>query len=516
MSLFQESNNITPAPWKVLIVDDEEDVHQVTTMALKRFELDGRRLKFFHAYSGEESKALFDQEDDIALVLLDVVMEHDNAGLEVARWLREDKQNNFTRIVLRTGQPGQAPEEKVIIEYDINDYKEKTELDRKKLFTTVFSALRAYRDIIRVEEARQYEEQYRSGLERVLRATTHVFELRTMKEFFNGLLMQILSLLRINEQSMLVQVQGLSAVSEKSQYEILASIGFDNDVPLIDSNIHNYLEKARVSQHSLIEKDIFVGYFPSKSNKISLLYLKGINSINAIDAKLLEIFSANVSLAFENLLLNQEILDTQSDLIYRLGDVVESRSKEAGNHVRRMSEVSYMLGQAYGLDEETAQLLRQAAPMHDVGKISTPDAILLKPNKLDDSEWQIMKDHPVIGHKILSGSTRPILKAAATIAHQHHERYDGTGYPQGLQGENIDIFARIVSVADVFDALTHERCYKPAWEIAEVVAHMQNVSGSHLDPEIVTLLLDNLNRATARLLSTGQIEQLKVNRLTYC
>src|SRR5690242_7800403 len=164
--MFAKEEERTAAPdaakgWRVLLVDDEPDLHTITEIALSRFELDGRGLEFFHAYSAAEARAVLQKESDIALAIVDVVMEHETAGLELARWIRQELNNRFIRIVLRTGQPGQAPEEKVIVEYDINDYKEKTELDRKKLFTTVFSALRAYRDIIQIEEARRYQERFR-------------------------------------------------------------------------------------------------------------------------------------------------------------------------------------------------------------------------------------------------------------------------------------------------------------------------------------------------------------------
>jgi len=135
--------------------------------------------------------------------------------------------------------------------------------------------------------------------------------------------------------------------------------------------------------------------------------------------------------------------------------------------------------------------------MHDIGKVAIPDAVLLKTGRLDDEEWQIMQQHPTIGHDILKGSERPILEAAATIAHQHHEHFDGTGYPQGLKGEMIHEHARIVAVADVFDALTHVRCYKPAWPLQEVIDYMRASTGTHLDPHIVEVLFANLNAVLA-------------------
>ena len=497
MPLSFLSNKSEPIlkPWKVAIVDDEEDIHTITKMALKRFKLDDRGVEFFHAYSAKEGLELLSKETDIALVFLDVVMETDDAGLLLAKAIRQDLKNHFIRIVLRTGQPGQAPEEQVIVDYDINDYKEKTELNRKKLFTTVFAALRAYRDIVKVEEARVYQEAYRKGLERVISSTTDVLEHRTIRQFFSGLLEQVVSLLHINEPSMLVQVKGLGAIYSQNDYQVIAQINDDESKTTIDDEIQHYLNKAIEAKKSIYEDDTLVGYFPSKTDKVSLLYLKGVGILNEIDAKLLEVFSGNVSLAFDNLLLNKEIIDTQEDLIYRLGDVVESRSQEAGNHIRRMSEVCFLLATKLGLSEEDCNLLKQAAPMHDIGKIATPDSVLLKPGRLDEREMDIMKEHPSVGFNILNGSSRPILKTAAIISQQHHEKFDGTGYPSGLAGENIHIFGRIVAVADVFDALTHKRCYKEAWLIEDVISFMREASGSHLDPEIVSLLLDSIEEA---------------------
>ncbi|MFB9245769.1 DUF3369 domain-containing protein [Massilia antarctica] len=481
------------APWKVLLVDDEPDIHDITKLTLSRFRLDGRALTFLHAYTGAEAKQVLARESDIALVFLDVVMEHDDSGLEVARWMREDLGNQFTRIVLRTGQPGQAPEERVIVNYDINDYKEKTELDRTKLFTTTFAALRAYRDIMKVEEARLLQANYREGLERVIAASSHIFQQRNLKDFASGLLQQVVALLRL-EKSMLLRLSGASVITGQSEYEILAQIG-DIGESLLGPELMAQLDDARSNRISRLHGDTYVGYFPNNSGKASLLVLKGVEEIADIDAQLLEVFCSGVAIAFDNILLTQEITDTQAELIMRLGDVVESRSNEAGNHVRRMSQVCHMLAQASGMPEDETAVLMHAAPMHDIGKIATPDAVLLKPGKLTPEEWDIMKQHPTVGLSILDGSSRPILKAAAVIAHQHHEKFDGSGYPQGLIGADIHVYARIVAVADVFDALSHKRCYKEAWPLDEVVAHLREVSGQHLDPVFVELLITNIDAA---------------------
>jgi response regulator RpfG family c-di-GMP phosphodiesterase len=477
------------------LVDDEPDIHDITKLTLSRFRLDGRALTFVHAYSGAEAKEVLARETDIALVFLDVVMEREDSGLEVARWMREDLNNQFTRIVLRTGQPGQAPEERVIVNYDINDYKEKTELDRTKLFTTTFAALRAYRDIMKVEEARVQQLNYREGLERVIAASAHIFQQRNLKDFANGLLQQVVALLRL-EHSMLLRLRAATAITGANDYEILAQIG-DDEGTLLSPNVLAQLDVAKSNKISRVEGDTYIGYFPNSSGKASLLILKGVEEISEIDTKLLEVFCSGVAIAFDNILLTQEITDTQAELILRLGDVVESRSHEAGNHVRRMAEVCHLLATAAGLPDDETAVLRHAAPMHDIGKIATPDSVLLKPGKLDPAEWEIMKQHPTIGMSILDGSQRPILKAAAVIAHQHHEKYDGTGYPQGLKGDNIHLYARIVAVADVFDALMHKRCYKDAWPVDKVMDHLRDVAGHHLDPQYVTLLIENIDKAVA-------------------
>jgi response regulator RpfG family c-di-GMP phosphodiesterase len=489
--VFLSSATPKLAPWKVLLVDDEPDIHDITKLTLTRFRLDGRALTFLHAYSGAEAKEVLAREKDIALVFLDVVMEREDSGLEVARWLRQDQDNQFTRIVLRTGQPGQAPEERVIVDYDINDYKEKTELDRTKLFTTTFAALRAYRDIMKVEDARRTQQNYREGLERVIAASGHLFRQRNLKDFASGLLQQVVALLQL-EQSMLLRVAGASVIAGESRYEVLARIG-DVGEEDIGPELIARLDEARHNRISKLHGDTYVGYFPNNSGKASLLVLKGVDELSEIDVQLLDVFCTGVAIAFDNILLNQEITDTQAELILRLGDVVESRSHEAGNHVRRMAQICHMLALESGMTEEETAVLMHAAPMHDIGKIATPDAVLLKPGRLTPEEWEIMKQHPTVGLQILDGSQRPILKAAAVIAHQHHEKWDGSGYPQGLKGGQIHPYARIVAVADVFDALTHARCYKEAWPIDQVRDYLRDVAGKHLDPDYVDKA-DEVNR----------------------
>ncbi|RXJ75691.1 regulator [Arcobacter sp. F155] len=191
--------------------------------------------------------------------------------------------------------------------------------------------------------------------------------------------------------------------------------------------------------------------------------------------------------------LHKELEDTQRELIYRLGEVGETRSKETGNHVKRVANYSKILARKYGLSKEEESCLFTASPMHDIGKVGIPDEILNKPGKLDENEWEIMKTHAEIGYEILKNSTRPILKAAAVVSYTHHEKWDGSGYPQGLKGENIHIYGRITAIADVFDALGSDRVYKKAWSLEKILDFFKEQSGKHFDPNLIKIFFDNLD-----------------------
>lgn len=190
--------------------------------------------------------------------------------------------------------------------------------------------------------------------------------------------------------------------------------------------------------------------------------------------------------------LHQEIEDTQREVIYKMGEIGESRSKETGHHVKRVANYSKILALKYGLSEKEAELLYDASPMHDIGKVAIPDNILKKPGALDADEWAIMKTHSKIGYNVLKGSNREILKAAATVAHEHHEKYDGSGYPRGLKADEIHIYGRITALADVFDALGSDRVYKKAWSDDKIFELFKNEKGVHFDPKLVDIFFDSL------------------------
>jgi len=195
----------------------------------------------------------------------------------------------------------------------------------------------------------------------------------------------------------------------------------------------------------------------------------------------------------DNITLYKEIQETQREIIFKMGAIAEARSKETGNHVKRVAKYSELIAIKYGMPIDEVKVFTEASPMHDIGKVAIEDAILNKPGKLTQDEFIRMKEHAQLGYEMIKGSKRELLKTAAIIAHQHHEKYDGSGYPQGLKGQDIHIYGRITAIADVFDALGTHRVYKEAWSDEKIFKLFRDEKGKHFDPELVNIFFENLN-----------------------
>lgn len=213
------------------------------------------------------------------------------------------------------------------------------------------------------------------------------------------------------------------------------------------------------------------------------------SNFTPLDLERLSLAAAYAGKSLESVMLHEEIIATQREIIFAMGEIGESRSKETGNHVKRVAEYSYVLALGYGLSEIEAELIRVASPMHDIGKVAIPDDILNKPGKLTAEQFDMMKSHTEIGYRLLRSSGRELLKAAATIAYEHHEKWDGTGYPRGLKETEIHLYGRITAIADVFDALGSERVYKKAWELERILQLFADERGRHFDPQLVDIFL---------------------------
>lgn len=477
-------------PWKVLIVDDEPEIHSVTRFALSGVTFQEREIELISAHSAEEAKKLLLSENDFAMALLDVVMETNHAGLHLAKWIREELENHAVRIILRTGQPGEAPEKSIITQYDINGYKEKAELTSKKLFTLTCSSLRSYQDIQKLEANK-------AGLRMVIEASGTIFKSHSFEHFCQNAVKHTYPFFNNVHEILEQELGGLIVkrmgekwviVNTSEKYNILIGLPLEEVESLKNVSIGpdeaQYIELSETSMCLILRV---------RPNEYVLLPIENLSDHTPEDPILFELYLHNISIALENIYLLNQTEATQREIAYRLGEAVETRSKETGGHVKRVAEMSRYLALGYGMSEKEADLIKIASPLHDVGKIGISDKVLNKPGKLTDEEWKEMQTHAEMGKEILTGSDLKIITLASSIAGSHHERWDGKGYPKNLKEDEIPLEARITAVADVFDALASDRCYKKAWPLDKIVSLFKEERGKQFEPKIVDVLLSGID-----------------------
>lgn len=301
--------------------------------------------------------------------------------------------------------------------------------------------------------------------------------------------------------------------SKQTLYTIVAHGNVRIEVPFSsgivgDSFIRNetvIVEDAYTDPRFNREVDVKTGYrtknilaLPLNDSRGKTIgVIQAINKLNgnftSQDVELLSLISVYAVDSIEASMLYKRLEKAYRETINRLSYAAEYKDPETYNHIVRIGLYSRYLAEKLGFDEEYCRNIELAAPMHDVGKLGIPDSILLKKGKLNDEEWEIMKKHTIIGYEILKDSESELLQMAARIALEHHEKWDGTGYPYGKKGEEISVEARIVALVDVFDALTSERPYKPAWNFQEAVDYIKGLAGKQFDPSLFGVFVDNLN-----------------------
>jgi len=297
-----------PAPWKVLVVDDEREVHAITQLAVGGLSLDGRPIALLDAHSAEEAKVMLHQHPDVALVLLDVVMEREHAGLELARWIRVELNNRAIRIVLRTGQPGSAPEQRVMLEYDVNDYRAKTELTAQRLVTTILGGIRSFRDISIIEGQKV-------GLGRVITATASLFERQSLVSFLTGILTQLVGLCGLRKNALFVQADGLLMGWPEGDPVIVAGTGRFHE--MIGLSVSDCLDRHLISDLSLAVKQSqpihrthysIYGLTQANVNLSAAVYIETGGRNSGWESDLAELFCRNASMAIQNLQLHEQQL----------------------------------------------------------------------------------------------------------------------------------------------------------------------------------------------------------------
>lgn len=342
--------------WKILVVDDEEDVHTVTGMLLEDVVYQNKPIRLLDAYSGKQACQILDKEPDVALIFLDVVMETNHAGLEVVRYLREKLKNLRTRVILRTGQPGEAPESSVIMNYEIDDYKLKTELTAQKMMTSLIGGLRAYGTLRKL----QVENQKRKKAEDLL----------------------------------------------KNAYDKLDSV-FEQTVESLSSTI-------------------------------------------------------------------------------------ELRDAYTAGHARNVGKLAEAIALEMNLPPDRSHWLKMAGFLHDIGKIKIPMDVLSKTDELSEEDWYKIKEHPQTGYNLLKNIDFPI--PLARIVLEHHEFYNGEGYPNNKPNEQLLIESQILAVADVLEAMMLARPYRRALGKFQAISELSKNKGSHFNPEVVDACIKVLEK----------------------
>ena len=486
--------------YKVIIADDDGEVHAITKLMLQSFSFKGRELTFIDTYSGKETIDALIRNPDTAVLLLDVVMEDNHAGLFVVDYLRNTLTNYLTRIILRTGQPGEAPEDKVIRDYDINDYRLKTELTVQRLTTSMYTALRSYWDMVQLERNRR-------GLEKMIRVSSEMFRHKSLAEFLTSILEQIAGFtsddcrMKLGREGSGNKPEWFICSAGKTSFTILAAQG--KYEPYVNQYLGAVDELSAIYHHIMDSMDsrsrvtvVDNGFIIRQNGSTikNVMFVEG--DKNEFDLDLLNLFLSHYSVALDNFYLNKLMSETQVEIIYTLGEVVEAYFEETSGHQKRIANLMRAMAQKAGFSDSMAEFIRYASALHDVGKIGIPNGILKKPGQLTDEEMTVMKTHSTIGHKILAKTNLEIFQIAADIALHHHEKFDGTGYPDGLAGDEISIYSRLMAIVDVFDAMTNKRVYKDAISMEETLGFLESQKGKHFDPVLVDIFIANVDSLT--------------------
>lgn len=479
-----------PAPpaWKLLVVDDEPDVCRLTRISLKGFQFDGRGLEIIEAASAREARELLRRQSDIAAALIDVVMETDDAGLRLVEHIRQELGNAMIRLIIRTGQPGVAPERYVIEQFDIDDYKDKTELTATRLYTTVRTAIKSYRDLKTIDFNRV-------GLSHVLAAAPDIYRLAniSLNQFFEGVLTQIVGLCNLAETSFLTTLDGVVATFDGQDISVRAACGdFAQTARFAAIRAECAEVLLRGKESTLLPGNSMIIPLVVERRPVGFVYIEPTGQLLPSDRDLIMVLAQQCSSALENLQLHIDLKASFDNAIDMLAEVAEFKDEMTGGHIARIDRYTRALAMELGASAQEAELWGKASRLHDVGKVGIPDHILRKPGRLTEEEYALMQRHTRIGATLLRRDK--FMEMAREVALSHHERWDGSGYPSRIPARELSLLTRIVSVVDVFDALVSRRPYKDPWPVDKAMAEIESGAGTQFDPAVVGAFLAMLRR----------------------
>ncbi len=444
----------------ILIVDDNAKNIQLAANVLKSTHL----YNIFFATSGQRAIDLLAQES-YSLILLDINMPGLD-GYQTAKIIQEDESTSHIPIIFLSANANKESIKKGF-EYGGKDYITKP-FDESELINRV----KTHVELFQAKQALQYEvsntkvllEQYKLAVD--AGASVSKSDLDGNITYVND---KFCELCKYSREELIGQ-----------NHRIFRS-------PDVADAVYKDL------WDTIQSKKTWNGFVKNITKYGDYYYFEAtIIPILDADNNILEYISIRTDITKE-IELKNDIIATQEEVLRTLGELGEWRSQETGDHVKRVSLYSEVLASAYGCTQEEVDLLKMASPMHDIGKVVIPDKILLKPAKLTDEEYEIMKQHTTYGFEIFNKSNHALLQAAALISYEHHEKWDGSGYPRELKGDQIHLFGRITAIADVFDALSSDRVYKKAWTIDKTLEYLKEEKEKSFDPKLVDLFLENID-----------------------
>jgi len=448
----------------ILIIDDNPKNIQLAANVLKKTDL----FNIYFATSGEDGIKQLEKKE-YALILLDINMPFLD-GYQTATIIKENPLTEKIPIIFLSANADQHNINKGF-EYGAQDYitkpfQQHELIHRVKTHVELFLARQMLQT--EVDESHVLLEQYKDAID---------MSSLVSKTDINGIITYV------NEP--------FCKASKYSKEELLGKSH------RIIRHPNESKQTFREMWSHITNKKIWKGTIENKAKDGSSYFVDAtIIPILNHHNEIIEYISVRTDITKE-IKAKDEIISAQKEILYKLGEMGELRSQETGDHVNRVALYSELLAIEYGLSPIEVEQIKMASPMHDIGKVGISDSILLKPAKLTDDEYEEMKKHTTLGYEIFRNSKHRMLQIAATISREHHEKWDGTGYPQGLKGEDISICGRITAIADVFDALSNERVYKKAWSIEDALDYLKEQSGLAFDPRLVEIFLENREKIIA-------------------
>src|ERR671911_963466 len=492
VALIEDDEPRVAAPaarWKVAVIDDDRAVHDGTRFALYDYALNGQRLEIVSAFSAAEGRELLRQNPDLAVVLLDVVMETDEAGLDLVSFIRDELKNETVRIILRTGQPGQAPERRVIVEYDINDYKAKTELTADKLFTTLTAALRSYSQLQRMVETRR-------GLEIIIEAASTLFDFRSMQRLAEGVLTQMASLLNADCAGVLVlrderhPQESFAVLAGSGCYSRFAGSG---EVPTLDPHLLALIGGAFERRcHDFCDERSVI-YLQTGSGREVVVLLESPECLSETDRALVEVFCSRLSIAFDNVLLYQQLQDANASLEERVTQrtaELTAANERLATQWRRLREANRFKGEilgtvAHDLKNPLGVIMGRAEMLTDL--------LGLQPPALDISIRSQTIDLVALVDRVVEAN-RPLAERKDQVVEvRKPEALVATGDPDRLQEAVDNLVSNAVKYGPVGSAITiavEARGDRNAVAVRD--------AGPGLSPEDIARLFGRFQRLSAK------------------